>query len=99
MYYQLRGSEAFFKWLAKIKDRQSRARIIRRIDKLAIGSFGDCKSIAKNLFELRMFFGPGYRVYYTIKETKVIFLLVGGDKASQAKDIAKALELLKSLEE
>jgi len=46
-----------------------------------------------------MFFGPGYRVYYTIKETKVIFLLVGGDNASQAKDIAKALELLKSLEE
>jgi len=99
MRYELRSTAYFDKWLAKIKDRKTHARIVRRIDKLTIGSFGDCKTISNNLFELRMFFGPGYRAYYTIRGREIIFLLAGGDKSSQAKDIDKAANLLKHLEE
>jgi putative addiction module killer protein len=99
MRYELRSTEQFDKWLTRLKDRQARARILRRIDKLVIGSFGDCKAINANLFELRMFFGPGYRVYYTIKGREIIFLLVGGDKSAQSRDIEKAMLLLSELEE
>lgn len=99
MKYELRSTAHFDKWLAKINDRKTRARIVRRVDKLVIGSFGDCKSIGNNLFELRMFFGPGYRVYYTIKGREIIFLLAGGDKSSQTKDIEKAVGMLNQLEE
>ncbi|MFO7761538.1 MAG: hypothetical protein R6V20_07985 [Desulfobia sp.] len=70
MKYELRSTTPFDKWLAKIKDRKTRARIVRRIDRLALGIFGDCKNIQADLFELRMFFGPGYRVYFTIKKKR-----------------------------
>lgn len=99
MRYELRSTEAFDRWLARIKDRETRARIVRRIDKLTIGAFGDCKAIDAGLFELRMFFGPGYRVYYTIKGKEIIFLLAGGDKSTQARDIEKAAALMNRLEE
>lgn len=99
MQYELQSTEHFNKWLAKVKDRQVRARIVRRIDAMIIGAFGDCKTIDANLFELRLFFGPGYRVYYTIKKERIIFLLAGGDKSTQTKDIEKALALLQVLEE
>jgi putative addiction module killer protein len=98
MTYGLRSTKQFDKWLEEIKDRQFRNRILRRIDSMAIGSFGDHKAISANLFELRMFFGSGFRVYYTIQGREIIFLLAGGDKSSQKKDIAKARELLKQLE-
>lgn len=97
--YELRGTEAFDRWLARIKDRETKARIVRRLDKLIIGAFGDCKAISAGLFELRMFFGPGYRVYYTIREKESIFLLAGGDKSTQATDIEKAAALMQQLEE
>ena len=97
--YELRSTEHFDRWLARIKDRQTLARIVRRLDKLVIGAFGDCKAIGANLFELRMFFGAGYRVYYTIQGREIIFLLAGGDKSTQPTDIEKATTLLKSLEE
>ena len=99
MKYELRSTEYFDKWLTKIKDRQTHSRILRRVDKLVIGSFGDCKTIDANLFELRMFFGPGYRVYYTIKGREIIILLAGGDKSTQSRDIEKARELLQRSEE
>jgi len=99
MQYELQSTEHFDKWLAKVKDRQLRARIVRRIDCMVIGVFGDCKTINTNLFELRLFFGPGYRVYYTINKKRIIFLLAGGAKSTQPKDIEKALALLKTLEE
>jgi len=87
------------KWLSGIKDRETRARIARRIDKLVIGAFGDCKPVCTNLFELRMFFGPGYRIYFTIRDRKIVFLLAGGDKSTQSRDIEKASGLLKLLED
>lgn len=99
MKYELRSTEHFDKWLARIKERQTRARIIRRLDKLVIGAFGDCKAIGPGLFELRMFFGPGYRAYYTVMGREIIFLLAGGDKSTQSSDIKKATGLLKDLED
>ncbi|MDU9049537.1 MAG: type II toxin-antitoxin system RelE/ParE family toxin [Candidatus Electrothrix sp. Rat3] len=99
MEYELRSTKQFDKWFAKLKDRQAKNRIARRIDSMVIGSFGDHKTITANLFELRMFFGPGFRVYFTIQGREVIFLLAGGDKSTQKKDIAKAKELQKQLEE
>jgi len=99
MEYELRSTEQFDKWLAKIKDRQAHARILRRLDKLVIGSFGDCKALGPGLFELRMFFGPGYRIYYTIRGREIIFLLAGGDKSTQESDIKKATELSQIMED
>lgn len=99
MKYELRSTTQYDKWFAGIKDRQARNKILRRIDSMTIGSFGDHKTISVNLFELRMFFGPGFRVYYTIQGREIIFLLAGGDKSSQKKNITKAKELLKQLED
>jgi putative addiction module killer protein len=99
MNYELRSTEHFDRWLAKIHDRRSLARIVRRLDKLVIGAFGDCKAVGANLFELRMFFGPGYRVYYTIRNREIIILLAGGDKSTQPADIEKAATLMLNLEE
>jgi putative addiction module killer protein len=90
MKYELRSTTQYDKWFAGIKDRQARNKILRRIDSMTIGSFGDHKTISVNLFELRMFFGPGFRVYYTIQGHEIIFLLGGGDKSSQKKYITKA---------
>ena len=98
MTYELRSTKQYNKWLSGIKDRQARNRILRRIDSMSIGFFGDHKTISTNLFELRMFFGPGFRIYYTIQRKEIIFLLAGGDKSTQKKDIAKAKKLLKQLE-
>ena len=69
------------------------------MDRIENGNFGDHKQIDKNLFELRFFFGPGYRIYYTIKGNTVVILLTDGNKATQAKDIKKATALLNDLEE
>lgn len=81
----------------------SRARIIKRFDHVEKGNFGDHKGLGPNLFELRFFFGPGYRIYYTIKEategmTTVVMMLCGGDKSSQKKDIEKAKAIMAELE-
>jgi putative addiction module killer protein len=99
MRYELRSTGIFDNWLSGIKDRETHARIARRIDKLIIGAFGDCKPVGANLFELRMFFGPGYRIYFTIRNREIIFLLAGGDKSTQARDIETASGLLKLLED
>ncbi|MCI5150707.1 MAG: type II toxin-antitoxin system RelE/ParE family toxin [Candidatus Electrothrix sp. MAN1_4] len=99
MEYELRSTKQFDKWFTRLKDRQAKNRIARRIDSMVIGSFGDHKTISANLFELRLFFGPGFRVYFTIRGREIIFLLTGGDKSTQKKDIAKAKELQKQLEE
>ena len=99
MEYELRSTKQYDKWITGIKDNMTRFRILNRIDAMTEGSFGDHKTITANLFELRMFFGPGYRVYYTIQGKEIIFLLAGGDKSTQKKDIAKVKELQKQLEE
>jgi putative addiction module killer protein len=91
-------TEEFSRWLKKLRDRNARARIQARIDRMALGHFGDVKSIGEGVSELRVFFGPGYRIYFTRRSSIVVVLLIGGDKSSQSRDIQKALDLARELE-
>ena len=77
-------------WLNSIKDLKIQRRIKLRIDRLIDGNFGDTKSVGDKLYELRLFFGAGYRVYYTIEDNVLVILFTGGDKSTQTKDIEKA---------
>ncbi len=92
-YYSLEQSGDFVRWLKKLRDLNGRARILKRLRRLAEGQFGDCQPVGEGVHELRMFFGPGYRVYFTHQGDTVILLLAGGDKDSQAGDIARAKAL------
>lgn len=90
---EVKVSETFDKWLKGLRDRQGRARIVDRIERLAGGNFGDCKPIGGGLSELRLNFGPGYRIYYRQDADTLVILLCGGDKASQSRDIRKARKI------
>jgi len=92
------GKIPFKEWINGIKDTRNRARIRRRIDHLAVGHYGDHKRITKDLYELRLFFGPGYRVYFTVITDESVILLLGGDKGSQSNDIENAKQYLKLLQ-
>ena len=92
-------TEEFRTWLDSLKDRRARVRIDDRLARLANGNIGDTKSIGDGLQELRLHFGPGYRIYYIWKGGVLIILLNGGDKSSQARDIAKAKRLAKDAED
>lgn len=93
------STETFDKWIAKLKDRTGKAHIFLRIDRAKRGLFGDCKSVGKEVLEMRIPVGPGYRVYFTQVEDKLYFLLAGGDKSSQKRDIKKAQELAAEVKE
>lgn len=90
----IRETERFSKWFKSLRDRIAVKAITKRLVRLAAGLYGDCKRI-ENIFELRVDVGPGYRIYFTKKENRIILLLVGGDKSTQGKDIALAKELAK----
>lgn len=92
-------TEVFDKWFGKLKDQQAKKRIQVRIDRVEDGNFGDSEPIGEGVSELRLFFGPGYRVYYCQQGQRVVILLAGGDKSTQSKDITIALQLAKELEE
>lgn len=96
---ELRKTEAFAKWIDGLQDICARARILVRIERLAAGNPGDVKPIGEGVSELRIDYGPGYRVYFKRIEQRVIILLVGGDKKSQSKDIKTGLRLSRYLEE
>jgi len=96
--YIIKQTNIFSKWLYKLKDIKGKVSILRRIDRMKLGSFGDYKLINKNISELRITTGPGYRVYYTKKDDEIIVLLIGGDKSSQKDDIKKANDILKELD-
>jgi putative addiction module killer protein len=88
----------FIDWLSGLRDVQARARIAKRIDRLVQGNFGDAKSVGNGVSELRFSFGPGYRVYYTIRGQVVVILLCGGDKGSQTQDIERAIAMAMEIE-
>lgn len=90
-------TEAFARWFRKLRDRQAWARIQVRIDRLVLGLPGDVRPVGEGVSELRVDYGPGYRVYFVRHGDVVIVLLAGGDKASQDRDIPVALELARSL--
>src|SRR6266536_832122 len=82
-------------WLSQFKDARTRAKIVARIDRLSVANFGDCKNLGGGLFELRIDWGPGYRVYYAMIGRSCVLLLCGGHKRKQPADIERALEYLK----
>jgi len=94
---EIRKTEVFAKWLDGLHDIRARARILVRIERLAAGNPGDVKSVGEGVSELRIDYGPGYRVYYKKQGQKVVILLAGGDKSTQAKDIKTALRLARNL--
>lgn len=77
-------------WLESLRDRQARARIKKRLDRIELGNLGDFKSIGKGVMELRVDYGPGYRIYFAQSGATIILLLCGGDKSTQDQDILKA---------
>jgi putative addiction module killer protein len=87
----------FRDWLKTLRDRKARLRIGERIDRLVAGNFGDTKSVGDGVQELRMRFGPGYRIYYIRRGDVLIILLNGGDKDRQVRDIAKAKRMAKEI--
>jgi len=89
-YVTEEGGNPFHVWLNSLKDRVVRARIRVRLNRVRLGNFGDCKSVGKGVNELRVDYGPGYRVYYGKSETAVVVLLCGGSKKFQTKDIQLA---------
>lgn len=92
-------TEAFDSWLSKLKDPRGKARIVERIRSAERGNFGDCESVGAGVSEMRIHFGPGYRVYFTRSGNVMYVLLCGGTKRGQQRDIAKAKELARSLKE
>lgn len=99
LYKTASGKAPFEDWLSKIKDKTTKARIRRRIDRLTFGHEGDCKSVGGGVYELRLMFGSGYRVYYGKSGDTVIILLLGGDKGSQADDIKQAQNYWRTAQE
>lgn len=95
MYQDDRGRVPFADWLESLKNRTARIAIMARIRRVSIGLFGDCKSVGSGVFELRVKVGPGYRVYFATVDDKIVLLLAGGDKSTQAGDIERAKDRLK----
>ena len=95
--FEIRRTAAFITWLTDLKDVQGRARIAKRIDRLADGNFGDVKPVGGGVSELRFAFGPGYRVYYAQRGQVVVILLCGGDKQSQQRDIERAIAMAREI--
>ena len=94
---EVRKTETFAKWLDALNDIRARARILVRIERLAAGNPGDVKPVGEGVSELRIDYGPGYRVYYKKHGRHVVILLAGGDKRTQSKDIKTALRLADNL--
>jgi putative addiction module killer protein len=94
---EIRKTETFAKWLDGLDDIRARARILVRIERLAAGNPGDVKPVGEGVSELRIDYGPGYRVYYTMQGQSVVILLAGGDKRTQSRNIKTALRLAKNL--
>ena len=96
---EIRKTAGFAQWLDNLHDLQARARVQTRIERLAAGNPGDVESVGDGVSELRLNYGPGYRVYFKKRGRELSILLAGGDKSTQAKDIKTALRLARNLSE
>ena len=94
---EIRQTPVFAAWLERLNDRQARARIQVRLDRLALGLAGDVKPVGGGVSELRVDYGPGYRVYFKQQGLELVVLLIGGDKKTQSRDIARALAMARDL--
>ncbi len=99
IYQDENGNEPFTDWVEGLRDQKGRRVILRRVGKLEHGLYGDCEPVGEGVLELRIFFGPGYRVYFGEEAGNIILLLCGGDKDSQDRDIKKAKEYWKEHKE
>ena len=90
-------TEAYARWRDGLRDIRARARVLARVERLATGNPGDVKPVGEGVSELRIDYGPGYRVYFTMRGRTVIILLAGGEKRTQASDIKTALRLARNL--
>jgi putative addiction module killer protein len=97
MMIEIRQTEVFANWFHALRDRQSKARVQVRIDRLQLGLPGDVKPVGEGVSELRLDYGPGYRVYFMRRGHELIILLAGGDKRTQDRDIKKAIQLSHNL--
>ncbi|MBK9163462.1 MAG: type II toxin-antitoxin system RelE/ParE family toxin [Acidobacteria bacterium] len=95
---EIRQTEHYAKWFKALKDHKARARIDIRIRRLSLGNPGDVKPVGEGVSEMRIDYGPGYRVYFLTKGGELILLLIGGDKSTQEKDIAKAKQIAKDVD-
>ena len=98
-YISRAGKDLFDNWLSQLADARAQAKIAVRINRLAAENFGDCKPLREGLWELRIDWGPGYRVYYAMAGRACVLLLCGGDKRKQSSDINRALTYLKDYRE
>jgi putative addiction module killer protein len=94
---EIRQTELYAEWFSQLRDRQARARIDVRIRRLSLGNPGDVKPVSEGVSELRIDYGPGYRIYFVQRGTTLVILLAGGDKRTQNRDIQTALELARDL--
>ena len=96
---RVKKTDEYRDWLDRLRDQAGRARILVRVDRLIHGNPGSHRNLQGGVSEVKIDFGPGYRVYYTQRGEQLLLLLIGGDKSSQTKDIAKAQQLAKDFEE
>jgi putative addiction module killer protein len=94
---EIRQTEHFARWFAGLRDSQARRRIQARIDRLEIGNAGDAKPVGHGISEMRIDYGPGYRVYFVQRGAALVILLAGGDKRTQTQDIAMARNLANTI--
>jgi putative addiction module killer protein len=95
--YEIRKTDAYVRWLDGLRDLRGRAKVLARVERLLTGNPGDVKPVGAGVSEMRIDYGPGYRIYYTIRRNELIILLAGGDKSTQAADIKKAVILARNL--
>lgn len=95
--FEIRQTEVYARWFERLSDRRARARIDARIRRLSLGNPGDVRPVGKGVSELRVHYGPGYRVYFVRWERTVVILLAGGEKTTQERDIRKAHEFVRQL--
>jgi len=91
--FEVKQTETFRKWLSRLRDQQAQVLIASRLERLAFGLAGDVKAVGQGISELRIHFGPGYRIYFQKRGNTLIILLCGGDKSTQTKDIQSAKKL------
>ena len=96
--FEVRQTERFRKWLAGLRDERARARILKRLDRAQAGNLGDVAPVGEGVSEMRIFHGPGYRLYFVQRGSELIVLLCGGDKSTQAADITEAKAMAKEIE-
>ncbi|MYE48935.1 MAG: type II toxin-antitoxin system RelE/ParE family toxin [Gammaproteobacteria bacterium] len=95
--FEIRKTDVYAKWLDGMRDARARARVLVRVERLAVGNPGDVRPVGEGVSELRIDYGPGYRVYFKKQARRIVILLAGGDKRTQSDDVKTALRLARNL--